>query len=302
MTVMLPGRWLATLALLGPFAALGAQEKVDKRFAATPDISMRLNGGFGTLRIIGWDKDSVVLTGTLARGARIDGGFGFNPPSRGGKFYIDAPNELAATSRLELRVPARATVWAKGGSAEIEATGVSGALDLNIVGGSVRVSGSPRQLTIESMDGNVTIDGSPEWLRVKTASGGIEMRGGSADVGLSTVSGTIRVSKASNGTGTIERGRFEAVTGDILFASDPARAGSLSFDTHSGRIEIALSPKAGADIDALSVTGTIENGMSKREPAMGHEGRGQEIGLFFGDGAARLVVRSFKGVIALRVR
>ena len=150
---------------------------------------MRVGGTYGALRVLGWDKDSIAITGVVPRGTRVDGGFGAGV-ARGAKFWIEPPaGAPAGDARLELRVPVGARVWVKTGSADVEVRDVRGGLDLNVIGGSVRVTGDPRELAIESMDGNVTIDGAPAWLRVKTATGSIELRGGAGDAALATVSG-----------------------------------------------------------------------------------------------------------------
>jgi hypothetical protein len=285
----------------------GSQQRVDVRRAAVPNVSVRIAGTFGTLRVVGSSSDSLIVTGTLPKDARFEsfaGGKG-DDPLRGAKMFVDVPSDRAAAGgTLELRVPQAATVWAKAGNATIEVSGVTGELDLNIVGGSIRVVSNPRALSVESMDGNVTIEGKPAWVRAKTAAGDIVMRGFSEDAAFTTVSGTIRV-----GPGRLERARFESVTGAIEFSGDPVRGGSLTFDSHSGPIELRLDPKqgaagtgAGADIDATSVTGTIENSLTRQRPIAGREGRGQELGTTFGGGGARITIRSFKGSIKLANR
>jgi DUF4097 and DUF4098 domain-containing protein YvlB len=196
-----------------------------------------------------------------------------------------------------LRVPTRARVWAKSGSADVEVTGLIGGLDLNIVGGSARIACSPAELQVESMDGAVTIEGNPAWLRVKTATGDIVLRGGSDDAGISTVSGSVRI-----GEGRFERAKLTSVTGPIVFAGDLARGATLDFDTHGGPIELRLPPRLDAEVDAATVTGTIENTLSARRPIAGREGRGMELGFSSGTGRARVVIRSFKGNIYLRAR
>jgi hypothetical protein len=50
---------------------------------------------------------------------------------------------------------------AQDGKLDVTASEVTGGLDLNVVGGSITVHGSPRELRAESMDGAVTIDGTP---------------------------------------------------------------------------------------------------------------------------------------------
>jgi len=190
-------------------------------------------------------------------------------------------------------VPAGARVWAKAGSATIDAAGVTGGLDLNVIGGSVHVAGNPRELTVEAMDGGITVEGAPPWVRLKTASGDITLGTGSEDAAATTVSGDVRI------TGRYERLRISSVTGPVAFNGDIARGGSLDVDTHSGTIDLRLAPKLSADIDIATISGRIENAFNKRPPAAGREGRGQELGFTAGSGGARVYVRSFKGSVKL---
>jgi len=292
-------RWHSLTLLAVPLASALTQQKVDIHRAAIPTASVRLGGALSSVRVIGWDKDSIALTGVIGAGSRFDGGaMNSAGPVQGMKYYVEAPDEGALrANKLELRVPARARVWIKAGSADIEASGVTGGLDLNIVGGSVRVSGTPRELMVESMDGAVTIDGTAEFARVKTATGDIVLKGGGEDLTLTTVSGAIRAAE-----GTVQRGRFESVTGPIIFAGTVARGGDVKFDTHSGSIELRLAPRADLEIDASSVTGSIENAWTRTRPIAGREGRGMELGISSGMGGARVSIRSFKGNVRLTTR
>jgi len=285
---------------LGAQGSSTTRASVDRRFAAAPDASIRLFGAFSSLRVIGWDRDSVEITGSVPKGWRFDGGVASSPGSlpRSAKFFVDAPSDIYPTgAALEIRVPARARVWAKSGSADITVSGVTGGLDLNIVGGSVTVSDAPRELNIESMDGNVKVLNGAAWLRVKTASGEIDVRGGSEDAGLSTVSGTVRVAD-----GRYERGKLETVTGDIIYVGDVGQRASVDLTTHSGRIELRLLPKPNVELDAMTVTGAIENAVTSNRPVPGREGRGMELGFSSGGGSTRIVARSFKGNIVVRQR
>jgi DUF4097 and DUF4098 domain-containing protein YvlB len=179
----------------------------------------------------------------------------------------------------------------------VEVVGLTGGADLNIVGGSVRVACSPAELQVESMDGSVTIEGNPAWLRAKTATGDIVLRGGSEDAAISTVSGAVRV-----GDGRVERMKLTSVTGPIVFAGDLARGATLDVDTHAGAIELRLTARPDAEVDAATVTGAIENTLTTRRAIAGREGRGMELGFSSGTGRARIVIRSFKGNIYLRAR
>jgi len=289
--------WSALAAVLA-VPTLAAQRSVDIRRAVTPTASVRITGAFAELRIRGWTKDSVVITGTIPVDARFGGGF-MSPTaggSPGAKFYLETSSGIPA-GKLELRVPVSARVWAKSGSATIDVEGVTGGLDLNIIGGSVHVAGNPHELTVESMDGAVSVDGSPSWVRLKTATGDIVFNGGSEDAGLTTVSGTIRVP-----AGRFDRARIQSVTGAVDFAGDVARGGSLDIDTHGGAIDLRLPRTIAADFDIATVAGTVENALTKRAALPGREGRGQEIGFTTGGGGARIYVRSFKANIRLLAR
>ena len=290
--------WCGALVLLS--SPLHAQQQVNLRRAASPDLSLRIQGAFASLRVIGWAKDSVVITGTLPRGFKLEGGFGGadGAPSRSGKIFVEGPDAMGPSGgTLEVRVPANATLWAKAFSATIDVSAVTGSLDLNIVSGSVQVSGTPRELSVASMDGTITVYGSPMWTRLKTADGDIVMRGGSTDAAFTTVSGTIRQSD-----GALERARFETVTGGIEFFGDLARGAAFNVDTHSGAVDIRLPAKPSVEIDAASITGTIENQLGRQRAEVGRDGRGATLITSLGQGNARLIIRTFKGSIRLSSR
>lgn len=296
---MLRPRSLVTgiaLALGAVALPASAQQKVNVRHTVTRDVHVRINGPFADLRIIGTETDSLFLTGTLPAGMRLDAMSSStgDPPAAGVKFYIDAPAQANASGQLELRVPSGATVWAKSGSAQIRVAGITGGLDLNVVGGSISVEGSPREVNIESMDGDVDVTGTPAWLRVKTATGNVTIGGSSTDVAVTSVAGTVSIR-----SGTFERVRLETVTGPVQFAGELGRGASLVVDSHSGGIDFTVGAKASLDLDVTTITGSITNSVSARRPTPGREGRGAELALGIGTGDARVTLRSFKGNIRL---
>jgi hypothetical protein len=289
-------RLLTLLFTLLPTATMAAQQKVDIHRPSTPTVSVRLSGAFSTVKVLAWANDSIALTGALGPGSRLEGGPShFTGPVTGLKFYLEAPDESSQrANKLELRVPRNARVWLKGGSADIDVEGVGGGLDLNIVGGSVRVNGKPRELIVEAMDGSITFTGFADYAKLKTATGAIVLEGGGEDLTLTTVSGSIT---AANGDRSLQRLRLESVTGPIVYSGDLSRGGDLRVDTHSGSVELRLAANASVEIDAASVIGTIENAWNRARPIAGREGRGMELGTSSGMGGARVLVRSFKGSV-----
>ena len=283
------------VALVALATPLHAQRKIQAAHATTSDVSVRLFASVGTVQVIGWEKDSVVISGTVAKGSQVALGSPSAVATRGLKLFVESPTEEAARGgTLTMRVPRNARVWLKTGSADVTVSEVTGGLDVNIVGGSITVRGSPRELRAESMDGAVTVDGLPSWMRVKTATGNISLRGGQ-DIGAATISGTIDARG-----GESERVKLESTTGDIRFALVLARGASVEMETHSGAIDAQLSRKTPMDVDAATITGAIENLWSRAQPAVGSERRGMTFTSQSGGMGGRVVLRSFKGKITLR--
>jgi DUF4097 and DUF4098 domain-containing protein YvlB len=291
---------LFTLSALLVATPVAAQTKIAIHRAARPNVSLRLSGPFASLKVIAWAHDSIAITGGVGPGNRFEGGpLEVSGPLSGMKFFVEtAEGAGIASNRIEMRVPRDARVWIKTGSADVDVQGVTGGLDLNVIGGSVTVSGKPRELVCESMDGAVSFTGDASFVRIKTATGNITFTGRGEDMTLTTVSGTVSVD--GGGRAPIERARLESVTGPIVFSADLARAADLRFDTHSGSIDLRLAPNAAVEIDAATMTGSIENTWNGRRAIAGREGRGMELGT--GNGGARIQIRSFKGDVRVTAR
>jgi DUF4097 and DUF4098 domain-containing protein YvlB len=288
-------RAMPVLLALVAAAPLRAQQKISAGHSTTANVSVRLFASVGSVQVVGWDRDSVAISGVVASGSQVALGGPHPNAVTGLKLFVEAPTEQAGREgSLLMRVPRNARVWLKTGSANVTVSDVTGGVDVNVVGGSIAVHGNPRELRAESMDGAVTIDGTPEWMRVKTATGDIAIRGGQ-DIGVSTISGTIDAKG-----GTADRLKLETTTGTIRFALSLARGASIEMETHSGPIEIQLSRKTDVEIDAATVTGTIENAWSRATPIAGREGRGMTLTTQPGQMSGRMVLRSFKGRIVLR--
>lgn len=274
-----------------------AVRRVSSGHALDRDGSIRIFVLNGSVRVLGWDRDSVAVTGTAAKGQELFIGGGRRGVKLGLWDRVDADNALP--SHLEIRVPAGARVWVKTGyAADIEVAGVVGGLDLNTAAGTVRVTGSPRELAIEAMEGSVEITGSPAWLRAKSASGAITLRGSAEDAILTTVSGPISVIAPRGAAAPFGRSRFESVTGSVAFSGAPARGGTLHVDTHSGAIDVSLPATLGADFDVTTISGSVTNALTAARPVA--ESRRKALVFSTGEGGAHITIRTFKGPVRLR--
>ncbi len=281
------------LALCGAATPLLAQA-VDRSLPARPDASIRVHALAGRIRITGWDRDTVAVTGTVPPAA---GRFFMGGGERGVKLGVDGDGPATPGVLLDIRVPARAIVWVKTATGDIEVSRVTGSLDLYTVSGRVRVEGERvRQVYAESMEGNLEIQAeSVTLVRLKTASGAVVVRSAVEDLVVSNVSGVTEVSGSRFG-----RGRLDTVTGAIAFQGSLDRGGGYLFESHSGPVEIRVPQGTDAEWDVTSIAGTIRNGLTAQRPQASSTTKSSELHIVTGVGGAGVTVRTFRGNVTLQ--
>jgi len=283
---------LAAILLLS--SPLVAQKRIERKLPLGMEGALRVVNMVGSVVVHGWDKDTVLVRGTLGAGDSFFMGGGYT----GAKMFVESSNDRdPKPTRLEIWVPSRVRLWIKTATASIDVSNVAGGLDLYVVSGTIDVTGNPHELNAEAIDGDIHITGSPSWVRAKSASGAITLQGASPDAGLSTVSGPIKV---DGGAGVFERTKIETVTGNISFAGRLDRSGAFDFDSHSGSIDIAIPEKTAATFSVVTIAGGITNNLSRKAPISGRFGRGAELSSEESGGGAKVSVRTFKGPITLR--
>ena len=284
-------RALILLAALLGATSLPAQEKVARRIAIASDASIRIWNLAGITRIIGWDRDSIAVTGTVPSGAFYMGGSG-----RGAKLGVERPDgskgDLPAT--LEIRVPRNARLWVKSASASVEASGLTGELECSSVDGAVRVEGSLRLVVAESMEGNLSVYGPMSVVRLKGGGGTVTLRGARGDLMATTVGGAILLTDAA-----LRRAHLETVSGPVAYDGTVAARGTLEVITHSGDVTLRLPTEISAEFELSSFDGAILYGLSGKGKGKGEPApqMGKPMSFTTGGGDARVTVRSFKGEI-----
>lgn len=292
---------LVCLPLAGVAATAAAQQRVDRGWPLAGDhVRISVPVARGTITIAGWDRDSVAVTGTLTAGA---GAFAGSGDGRVVKLGVESPSDGAPAggAELEVRVPHRARVSVKGAGATIAVTGIDGWLDLAAATGDIRINGSPEDVRAETLSGAIEILGGTVRTRVKTVSGPITLRGAGVDVAAATLSGAILVRAAGyqRGAAGIARGRFESVSGDVRFEGVLGRGAVIEVETQSGRIETRLSADVSAEIDVLSIGGTIDNRLTVGQATPRPGKQGYALRFTAGTGDAAVTIRSFKGAVVL---
>ena len=279
------------LAVLLAATPLPAQEKIDRRIAIASDASIRIWNLAGITRIVGWDRDSIAVTGTVPQGAFYMGGSG-----RGAKLGVERPDGSKGDSpaTLEIRVPRGARLWIKSASASVEASGLTGEVECSSVDGAVRVEGSLRLVVAESMEGNLSVYGPMSVVRLKGGGGTITLRGARGDVLATTVGGAILATDAA-----LTRAHLETVSGPVAYDGTVAARGTLEVVTHSGDVTLRLPTEISAEFELSSFDGAILYGLSGKGKGKGDPAPqvGKPMSFTTGGGDTRVTVRTFKGEI-----
>lgn len=267
---------------------LCAQERA---IPLTADGYVRIINRAGEVRVLGWDKDSVRMTGELASGQRLFGG----GSERMVKVGVDGADTPA---RLTVQVPRGAKVVIDAGESAVEADGLRGPVEIRGGAGAIRMSGASVRVTIETVDGAVTLVGGPyRSTEVRTAGGIIRASGLQEEFLLSSVTGAI----TGEVTG-VTRGRIESVTGVVRFSGDVDPTGTLAIESHGGDVEVAIDPRKGVELVATAFGGAIENALTQSVPRPVPNGRGIQLGTTVGGGGGTVTITGFKGTIRLKPR
>lgn len=286
----------AALLLSASPSFLGAQdmEAISEGIAVAADTYVRVHlAGDGLVRVVGWDRDSLHVSGSRTAGVgrfSVDG-------DGGSAKLVYAPDDDGGVGRaeIEVRLPASATVWMKLTGASVAISGVKGGLDVYTLKGDVQVSGSPSELSAESMGGGVDLTGTYPAVKAKTGSGPITFRGESDDVTLVTVSGRITVTGPH-----LKRGHFESVKGDIVFDGALAKGSSVTFKNHHGNVELRLPEQTGAEFSVTTwegeLTSEFETSVSEADEAKG----GRQSVFTIGKPQASVEIQNFGGAVILK--
>lgn len=277
---------VVALASSRAVAQTGADGPLLARRAAQPNAGLKFWVPAGRIRLVAWDRDSVVLRGRIARSASlfIDGN------SVGMKLAVERPGGEAGESNVVAYVPRGAKVSVKTVSAGIDAAGVTGWF--YSVSGSVHLSGAATSVEVESMNGSLDLDVTTPWLRARTGDGHLLLRGEPQDVDASTIGGTLDIAAT-----TVLRGQFGSVSGDIHYVGSPAPGAIFEFSNHSGAVDLLLPPNVSGVFALSSIIGSIQNDFTAVRPIASAT---HSMRLSLGRGGSQVTVRTFKGSIRIR--
>jgi hypothetical protein len=243
---------LMAIALASSAAWAGESVDVTKSASAAPTVA--IENLAGSVKIHGWDREEIKVTGVL--GDDTDG-LDFSGGNDSFDIEVEIPDSYGRRHRdldsdLEIWLPAGSSLAVETVSASIRVSGVNGRLELESVSGEVTVDGAPTSADVETVSGNIELSGSETLAIAESVSGKIELSGVAGRVEAATVSGSIRV-EASD----IEQGDFEAVSGSVRFTGALSTGARLSAESHSGSVILNLPADTSARFQVETFSGSV---------------------------------------------
>lgn len=266
--------------------------------AIAADASIRIRNAAGSVRVSGWDRNAVQVTGSLGSGNKpliVEGG-GRNLVIRvesstpSGWFHWWG-HSSAASAQLDVRVPRAVALALNVVSAKADVDGLAGGrLDIQSVSGPVRVRADCPRVAVTTVSGDVDLAGAMPSLHVETVSGDVSLPAAGADLHLQTVSGNLRV-----GGGPLRDADIGSVSGDVQITTAVAPDVLLHVKTLSGDVQLTLPATLSAQLDAETFSGALEGVLTAASKEKQDSGR--RVTLRYGASQGRIRLETFSGDI-----
>ncbi|HET7306238.1 MAG TPA: DUF4097 family beta strand repeat-containing protein [Gammaproteobacteria bacterium] len=283
---------LLAIAAAPAFAATS----VDVTHAASPKASVHIDNIAGKVTIVGWDKNSVHVTGDLGSPDR-------HLKVTGDKDNIDIHvqypqhGNINSGATLVVHLPRASAVEASTVSAPLDVSDVVGSQRLKSVSGDITLQSKSPEISAESVSGRVEVTGSAPHAHV-------EASGVSGDVQVTNVDGDLRGKSVSGNVSAthsrLERAEMGSTSGDLTYSGSIEKGGVYEFHVTSGDITLDLPSKPDAEFDISSFSGQIRNDFGPKAQRTSQYGPGYELHFTSGNGSAHVRAESLSGDVDLR--
>lgn len=242
---------LLALTLL-PFLAT-AGEKINEQIEVPANKRIFIDNQRGDIRIEGWDKPQLQITGELDDKAQ-----GYRLEEQNGRieFIVKMPRNnngwnSGDGSKLTIYMPKSSELEFTGVNANINAKDLYAGADIDVVNGDITLHTISGNISVDTVNGDVNAIGLKGDIRYETVNGEINDKDSEGTLRFTAVNGDIKSKTAA------QEVRLENVNGDIDFAF--AALKSLRVSTVNGESEIHINKLLkGAQVTYESVSGDAD--------------------------------------------
>ncbi len=249
-----------------------AQKPVNASARVAPGSVIHLRLQSGSVRLSGWEHDSVHVSGMLAPGES------WAMRADGDTMRLRAegiPRGLAAPSELEIFVPRRSVLIVRAAAASLVVRDFDQTVDVATAAGNLLVEAVRGTVRAETMQGTLTVLGPIPRVEASTASGALLV-----SVPYDTINDTVYARRRESAAAPKEQpfgvvvlrsvsGRitFDApevdsaeihnVRGDVRVVTSPSDSGRVYVTSHTGRVTVGWTLDTHALIDAITQRGGV---------------------------------------------
>jgi hypothetical protein len=276
----------AALAAVTLPGTLHADEPFRQSRDADPQGTVEIIGITDSVDVSGWDQARVELTAQGDVGDRIH----FN--AHAGGTVIDV-RPGGGKPQIAIHVPSKSTLSVTLVNGNISVHGVAGDANLRSVSGNIGgdVGGNLRANTATGTI-HMAAPGA-KMIEAKTIDGDIHLTGSPSEVEVVTVSGNVKLE-----LGTLSRGRFKSISGNVAAVLSLAADADLDGESVSGNLRFDFPAAPAAQFDLQSFSGTIDNCFGPK-PERAHYGPGSRLEFKSGDGGAHVRIETKSGDVHL---
>jgi len=308
-------RFTLALLFLAPVAA--AQTSVDETKAVKPDGLVEINNVSGSVRIIGWDKTEVHVTGTLEKNVeRLD--FDVRDGRTEIKVVLPKHAHNDTSAHLTIQVPAASQLEVETVSASVNVENLSEmesapeTISIRSVSGNVKTEARAQTVSLQTVSGDISFAGTADRMKGETVSGDVTCSGAISSLAAKTISGEVtakgvqREAEISTVSGdaeldleTIRKAVLTSMSGDIDLEGALAEEGRINASTQSGDIMIRFAKEVSAEFEVSAISGNIKTELGGATSSVERTNFGRALRFSVGTGAGLVHLRTVSGDITL---
>lgn len=264
----------------GPPRDLMATGEGDRDFsekkAASPAGKVNIQNVSGSVEVIGWDRDEVMVEGRLEEHVR-----GIEFEVRGDRTEIEVVVEKGRrrgrSAYLTIHVPSGSSVEVEAVSAPISISDVLGdTIDVEVVSGKIRVENCRGDVDAETVSGSIVISGEPTSVNAEAVSGSIDVV-----------------------AGALTRCELSSVSGSVDFKGSLGDHGRLEVEVVSGSVDLKFTDEVFGRYDISTFSGGIRCDFGPEPTRTSKYSPGRQLHFSHGDGNARVSVETFSGSVRI---
>jgi DUF4097 and DUF4098 domain-containing protein YvlB len=244
---------IATTLLAWPASAADINETVD----AAPDGHIEIFNTAGSVKVEGWSRGSVEVTGTL--GNEVED-FIFERDGDEILIKVKAKHGRSGhkgfVTHLVIRAPEDSSLEIATISADIEVKSVYGEIEAHAISGDVELETYAAEVEVESVSGDIDIqgDGKATVTELVSVSGDVTAEKLAGEVVLESVSGDVVLA-----SGSYDDVAMETVNGDIVFQATLQKGGEVNIETVNGTVDADFVGDVSAEFEVETFNGRIRN-------------------------------------------